>query len=94
MKVGPHTSALTQENVELIWDDIHYQERDGFVRIVTEEQVEEISPPNLKITSVAVVPHTHSRGADNTQPVSSRFFTVVQTKEQEATSGGGASISE
>ena len=62
MKVGLHTSVLTPENVTLIWDDIRYQERDGFVRIVTEEQLEEISPPNLKISRVAVVPQTDRRG--------------------------------
>jgi hypothetical protein len=62
MKVGPHTSSLTPENVELIWDDIRYQEKDGFVRIVTEEQLDDMSPPNLKISRVAVVPQTDRRG--------------------------------
>jgi hypothetical protein len=60
--VGPHTSALAQENVELIWDDIRYQERDGFVGIVTEAELDELAPENLKISRVAVVPQTDRRG--------------------------------
>jgi hypothetical protein len=62
LEAGPHTSAMSPENIELIWDDIRYQEKDGFVHIVTEEQLGEISPPNLKISRVAVVPQTNRRG--------------------------------
>ena len=62
MKVGPHTNALTSENVELILDDIRYQEKDGFVCIGAEEQWEEISTPNLKILKVAVVSQTDRPG--------------------------------
>jgi len=35
-QVGPHTSALAPDNVELIWEDITYQAKAEFVRIVTE----------------------------------------------------------
>jgi hypothetical protein len=61
-KSGPHTSAMSPENVDLIWEDIQYQERDGFVRIVTEAELEELAPANLKISRVAVVPQTDRRG--------------------------------
>ena len=43
-QAGPHTSALFPENVELIWDDVQYQEKDGFIRIVTEAELEELAP--------------------------------------------------
>ena len=28
---GPQTSVLSPENVQHIWDDVRYQERDGFI---------------------------------------------------------------
>ena len=62
MKTGPHTSATTEENVALIWDDIQYQERLGFVRIMTEAQLRAELPANLKVSRVAIVPQANRRG--------------------------------
>lgn len=61
-RAGPHVSALTDENVELIWDDIAYQEAAGFVQIVREALLLDTMPANLKISRVAVVPQAHRRG--------------------------------
>jgi len=63
-RAGPHTSACTPENVELIWDDIIYQAEAGFVRIISESQLfdgEEV-PEELKISRVAVIPQENRRG--------------------------------
>ena len=62
MKTGPHTSATTEENVALIWDDIQYQERLGFVRIMTEVQLRAELPANWKMSRVAIVPQANRRG--------------------------------
>jgi hypothetical protein len=51
MEAGPHTSALTPSGVELLWENIRYQEQAGFVRILTEEELfRGGTPPNLKIS--------------------------------------------
>jgi hypothetical protein len=50
-------SALTPDNVDLIWEDIDYQVAAGFVRLVKARDL--FGPnqtPNLKISRVAVVP--------------------------------------
>ena len=57
---GPHASAMSPENVELIWDDIRYQEKDGFVHKVTEAQLAEVASPNLKIFRVPLPAFFHS----------------------------------
>lgn len=64
-KAGPHVSACTPENVELIWDDIGYQEEAGFVRVIPESQLfpeGEPPPKRLKISRAAVVPQVNRRG--------------------------------
>ena len=62
-RAGPHTSANTPENVELIWDDISYQRDAGFMRIVPEARLfGPNTPRELKISRVAVVPQTNRRG--------------------------------
>ena len=62
-RAGPHTSANTPENVELIWDDISYQRDAGFIRIVPEARLfGPNTPRELKISRVAVVPQTNRRG--------------------------------
>jgi hypothetical protein len=58
---------MTDENVYLIWDDVQYQERAGFVRIVREselfgEGVPEEVIRELKISRLAVVPQANRRG--------------------------------
>lgn len=61
---GPHTSACSPENVELIWDDIQYQEEAGFVRVVSESVLfgGDKIPEELKMSRVAVVPQENRRG--------------------------------
>ena len=63
-ETGPHTSACTPENVELIWDDIQYQAEAGFVRIVSESKLfgGEKIPEELKMSRVAVIPQDNRRG--------------------------------
>ena len=67
LRAGPHVSALTEENVYLIWDDVQYQERAGFVRIVPESELFGAGVPEelikeLKISRLAVVPQANRRG--------------------------------
>jgi hypothetical protein len=60
---GPHVSALLPENVTLMWEDIEYQVKAGFVTMVTETELfKDGGPPNLKISRVAVVPQVSRRG--------------------------------
>jgi hypothetical protein len=61
---GPHVSALILENAQLIWEDIEYQVKVGFVRMIAASNLfGENQPPDLKIKRVAVVPQDnhHSR---------------------------------
>jgi len=60
---GPHVSALTPENVDLVWEDITYQQSAGFIRIVPESELFGTERPNnLKVSRVAVVPQVDRRG--------------------------------
>jgi hypothetical protein len=62
-EAGPHVSALTKENVDLIWEDIEYQQQAGFVRVVSEADLFSGDVHSeLKISRVAVVPQTNRRG--------------------------------
>jgi hypothetical protein len=59
MAVGPHVSALVPENAQLIWEDIEYQVKVEFVRMISVSNFfGENQPPDLKISRVAVVPRT------------------------------------
>ncbi len=60
---GPHVSALTPENVQLIWDDVSYQAAARFVRLVPDHIL--FGPkfsPETKISRLAVVPQHDRRG--------------------------------
>jgi hypothetical protein len=60
---GPHVSALIPENAQLIWEDIEYQVKAGFVcMIAASDLFRENQPPDLKISQVAVVPHNNRHG--------------------------------
>jgi hypothetical protein len=60
---GPHVSALTPENVSLIWDEIQYQRDAGFIKLVeATELFNARQPPELKISRLAVVPQRNRRG--------------------------------
>lgn len=63
-KAGPHVSAMTDDNVQLIWDDIMYQRDAGFIRIMSERELFGAKgiPKELKISRVAVVPQANRRG--------------------------------
>jgi hypothetical protein len=61
--LGPHVSAMTPENVQLVWEDVQYQADAGFVKIMPEhEMFAGQTPPNLKISRLAVVPQRNRRG--------------------------------
>ena len=60
---GPHVSALMDDSIELIWEDVTYQQRAGFIRIVSESELfGGKTHPDLKISRVAVVPQANRRG--------------------------------
>jgi hypothetical protein len=61
--MGPHVSAMTPENVKLIWEDVQYQADARFVNIVPESDLfAGHVPTNLKISRLAVVPQRNRRG--------------------------------
>jgi len=60
--MGPHTSALTEENTALLWEDVSYQVKAGFVRVVSESELFSNPPAGLKISRAAVVPQVNRRG--------------------------------
>jgi hypothetical protein len=61
--VGPHVSALTPENVALVWEEVIYQAEAGFVKLVSEEALFTVdAPTNLKISRLTVVPQRNRRG--------------------------------
>ena len=60
---GPHVSALTPDNVKLIWDDVSYQVAANFVRLVPDATLfGPTLPPEIKISRLAVVPQHNRRG--------------------------------
>ncbi len=63
LEAGPHVSALTDANVQLIWDDLEYQEQAGFVKIITKAELDErLVDSDVKVSRVAVVPQANRRG--------------------------------
>jgi len=60
---GPHVSAMLDDSIELIWEDVSYQQAAGFVDIVKESDLfNGKTHPNLKISRVAVIPQANRRG--------------------------------
>ena len=53
---GPHHSATTPDAIELLNDDIGYQQKAGFCRVFTWDELKHTQPPKLKISPVAVIP--------------------------------------
>ena len=53
---GPHHSATTPEAIKLLNDDIGYQQKAGFCRVFTWEELKRARPSKLKISPVAIVP--------------------------------------
>ena len=62
--IGPHTSALSDESAAVVWEDIQYQQRAGFGRVVPEAELfgSDGVPEHIKISRVAVVPQVNRRG--------------------------------
>ncbi len=59
---GPHPSAMTPEAIALFQEDIGYQERAGFCKVFTWDDLKALKPRSLKISPVAVVPQAGRRG--------------------------------
>ena len=59
---GPHPSADTKESYELFRDDIRYQEKAGFCKVYSWEELKRLRPKKLKVSPAAVVPQRDRRG--------------------------------
>jgi hypothetical protein len=59
---GPHRSALEDDNIELVHEDLQYQVDAGFSRIMLWSDLQKLRPRNLKISPMAVVPQKDRRG--------------------------------
>ena len=59
---GPHPTALTPDALEVFKEDIDYQVRAGFSKVVTWEKLKRLRPKNLKISPVACIPQVGRRG--------------------------------
>jgi hypothetical protein len=61
--IGPHTSTLTPDNVELVWEEVLYHVEAGFVNLVLADVLFSGNmPTNLKISRLAVVLQRNHRG--------------------------------
>ena len=61
-KAGPHITAADADSIELVWEDVTYQEKAGFIRILTESELFSNPHSELKISRVAVIPQANRRG--------------------------------
>jgi hypothetical protein len=59
---GPHPTATTPDAIALFKEDIAYQVKAGFSRVILWEDLRRLHPVNLKILPVAVLPQTGCRG--------------------------------
>jgi hypothetical protein len=59
---GPHPTAATPDSIALFKDDIAYQVKAGFCKVMLWEDLQRLRPHNLKISPVAVVPQSGRRG--------------------------------
>jgi hypothetical protein len=59
---GPHYSATTPEAIKLFAEDISYQVKAGFCKVVTWEELKLTRPLKLKNSPVAVAPQADRRG--------------------------------
>ncbi len=59
---GPHPTATTPDAIALFKEDITYQVKVGFSRVMLWEDLQWLHPTNLKILPVAVVPQIGRRG--------------------------------
>ncbi len=59
---GPHPTASTPEALQVFKEDINYQVRAGFCKVISWEDLTKLRPKNLKISPVACIPQTGRRG--------------------------------
>jgi hypothetical protein len=59
---GPHQSAMTPKSLKLITEDITYQVRAGYAKIVEWAWLRDNLPAQLKISPLAVVPQANHHG--------------------------------
>jgi hypothetical protein len=59
---GPHPTASTPAAIDLFQEDIAYQVKAGFCKVMLWEDIKRLRPNNLKISPVAVVPQVGRRG--------------------------------
>jgi hypothetical protein len=59
---GPHPTATTPNAIALFKEDIAYQVKAGFSRVMLWKDLQWLRPTNLKILPVAVVPQIGCRG--------------------------------
>jgi len=59
---GPHPTAATLDPIALFKEDIAYQVKAGFCKVMLLEDLQRLRPHNLKISPVAVVPQSGRRG--------------------------------
>jgi hypothetical protein len=59
---GPHPTANTEQSWQLFADDIVYQQKAGFSKVMLWEDLKKLRPKNLKISPVAVIPQIDRRG--------------------------------
>ncbi len=62
---GPHPSAMTPNLIDLFATDIGYQEKAGFCKVFTWEELVKRRPKNLKISPVAVVPQVANKAVSS-----------------------------
>ena len=84
IKKGPHQSARTPEAIQLFKEDIDYQVKAGFARIVDWNTIKDNPLAQLKVSPVAAVPQTNrcpgSRdGAAGGQRLDRRLCTQIGT---------------
>jgi hypothetical protein len=53
---GAHKSATTAESIALIEEDVAYQVKAGYAKIILWEDLKRLRPRNLKVSPLAVVP--------------------------------------
>ncbi len=58
---GPHPTACTPKGIALFEEDIEYQRRAGFCKVIPWEELKRRQPSNLKISPVAAVPQVGRR---------------------------------
>jgi hypothetical protein len=58
---GPHSTARTPKAVALFEEDIEYQRKAGFCKMILWKEIKRLRQPNLKISPVAAVPQVGRR---------------------------------